>query len=406
MTGHDETARELGTTSGIARVVPLRPRAAAAPAARLLVAGDLCLAPGAAADGAAHPWGALGAFIGGYDMALVNLECPLGAGDAAAKAGPRLCGDPALAGTIAAGRFTAVSLANNHIMDGGRRGLEATLAACADAGLATVGAGTDLAAANAALRADLGGLRVAVLAFAEREFSIAGQDAPGAAPLGGWASPALVRAAAAEADVVLAIVHGGNEYYGLPRPGLVAACRALVEAGAHAVVCHHAHVPLPYEVHEGAPVVYGVGNLLFPARRPQPPAWHLGYLVGLEVSAAGVHELTLVPYAQTRHGLAASPLSRDEAARFFAELDRLAAVLADDDALAAAWRRFCARRRPYIVAAALGLTRAERLLLRAGLWPSWRLPRSRLAEAVDMLSCDSHREVLESLLREELAREA
>jgi hypothetical protein len=80
----------------------------------------------------------------------------------------------------------------------------------------------------------------------------------------------------------------------------------------------------------------------------------------------------------------------------------MAATVADPAALEAAWRRFCRSRRPYVLASALGLTRVERRLLRAGVWPWWRLPRRREPELYDMVACDSHREVLETLLEEDV----
>jgi poly-gamma-glutamate synthesis protein (capsule biosynthesis protein) len=379
--------------------------AGASPSLDVLVAGDLCVRPGTldACTAASIPWQDLADFIAGHDIALVNLECPLADGaQQIAKYGPSLTGDSGLAAAVRDGGFTGVTLANNHILDGGAQGLLDTLAACRAADLATVGAGVDLASASAPLIREVRGVRLAIVNVAEREFSIATTAAPGAAPLDAWSTLPLVHELAAEGDAVLVIVHGGNEYYPLPRPGLRAACRSLVRAGACAVVCHHAHVSGPWEVVDGAPIVYGLGNFLFPPRSRQPDPWHRGYAVSLRFTAAGATSLRLIPYEQGRTGASVSSLTETDAAAFLGCLDRLAAVVSDDDRLGVAWRVFCRRRGPDVIAAALGLTRVERRLLRAGVWPSWRLPRCRLAGALDMVVCDSHREVLENFLGEEL----
>ena len=314
-----------------------------------------------------------------------------------------MAGERDLAAVARAGGFGVATLANNHIMDRGADGLGDTLAACASAGLRTVGAGVDLAAAREPLLDETGGLRLAVLAVAEREFSIAGPGTPGAAPLDPWVTPAQVRELRDGGALVVVLVHGGNEYYPLPRPGLVAACRALAEAGASAVICHHSHVAGPWEIHRGVPIAYGVGNFLFPPRRPQPDAWHRGTLVSLLLDHGGVCSVRLVGIEQGVDGAGVRALDAREARAWSAHLDELAGVLTDDAALAAAWRVFCRRRRPYALASVLGLTRVERRLLRAGVWPIWRLPRRRLPELYDMIACDSHREVLETLLEEDMA---
>ena len=145
------------------------------------------------------------------------------------------------------------------------------------------------------------------------------------------------------------------------------------------------------------PIGDGTGNFLFPARSPRTPAWHRGSLVSLEMDAEGVRELRLVAVEQGLDGRA-TVMPADDARAWFAHLKLMAATVADPEEPEAAWRRFCRSRRPYTLASVLGMTRAERRLLRAGVWPWWRLPRRRVPELYDMVARDSHREVLESAL--------
>ena len=302
---------------------------------------------------------------------------------------------------VSRGGFGAVTLANNHVLDAGPAGLEDTLSACSRAGLMVVGAGLDLASAEEPLQVAVRGIRISVIACAEREFSIAGSATPGAAPLDPWKTPELVRDAARTADTVIVVVHGGNEFATLPRPGLVAACRALVAAGAHAVVCHHSHVAGPVEVFRGAPIFYGTGNFLFPSAPPMSRSWHVGYAVSLQVQVGGVSSFKLLPYEQAVTGLTVSPLGEREAELFAASLQEASAVSARSLLLVAAWRDFCLQERRYYLYAALGLTRLERRLLRHGIWPVWRRTRRRVPELIDLFTCDSHREAAETILGEE-----
>jgi poly-gamma-glutamate synthesis protein (capsule biosynthesis protein) len=390
-------------TDGPRREVVLRADGSG-PTAGILVAGDICVAgayPGPTRS--AHPWAELVPLIEAHDVCIAGLECPLTMAEGTiVKVGPTLRADPALANVVRQGGIHVANLANNHIMDHGRQGLVDTLAACSAAGLLTVGAGHDLEAARRPLVVEAEGLRICVIAVAEREFSIAGRTTPGAAPLDPWFTPGQVRAARGSADTVVVVVHGGNEYYSLPRPGLVAACRALVDAGAHAVVCHHSHVPGPFEVHNGAPIVYGLGNFLFPRESPWDPGWYSGYVIGMRVGREGVISFTLAPYEQGRDGAHVRVLNDPEAAGFFEELGRLASIVVEEGELLAAWRRFIAGRRADVLASTLGLTRLERRLVRAGVWPFWRMPRRRVSHLLGVVTCDSHRELLEAVLRESL----
>ena len=379
------------------------PRAATA---SVLVAGDVCVKSGISLPGPGESlWPGLEAVVAGHDLALVNLECPLTARPAPIrKSGPTLSGEPDLAARIASGGFGAVTLANNHLLDAGPAGVLDTLQACRSAGLRTLGAGSDLSAAEEPLVTEVGGMRVAVVACCEHEFSIAGRGRPGAAPLDPWRTPQLVRRAADSADAVVVVVHGGNEGYTLPRPGLVAACRALVASGAAAVVCHHAHVACPVETFRGAPIFYGTGNFVFPGARQRGPGWLRGYLVSLELDADGVASYSLHPTVQQVSTPCAVPMGDDEAASFLRDLEVAAEVVADEQRLLAAWKDFCRSERPYYLYAVLGLSRVERKMLRLGLWPAWRRRRARIPELLGLLTCESHREAVEQILLEETQR--
>jgi hypothetical protein len=369
---------------------------------RVVIAGDLYLADPAVCHGR-PPWHELADEIGAHDIAIVNMECALSESAVRiVKSGPALVSSPALATLARAGGFTVASLANNHVLDGGDQGLSDTLAACRAAGLTTVGAGMTLAEAEEPLVVEAEGVTVAVVAAAEHEFSIAGGDSPGAAPLDLWRLGWLVRSAAERADVVIAIVHGGAELAALPRPGLTHACRLLVDMGAAAVVCHHSHVPGGVEVYRDAPIVYSVGNLLFPTQTPQVPGWYRGYLAGLSVDRSGVTSIRLMPYAQDVQEAAVRALDPTDAEKFLGEVAALSATIADPLALEAAWRSFCEEQRRYALGVLLGLSRAERGLMRLGIWPWWRRRRSSLTAVYDLFTCESHRELMETLLQDEL----
>lgn len=77
-----------------------------------------------------------------------------------------------------------------------------------------------------------------------------------------------IRDARRRAEVVVASVHTHEGQYDgwysdLPAEFVIESARAMVEAGAHAVVCHGAHIIRGVEFHQGRPIFYGLHSLFF-----------------------------------------------------------------------------------------------------------------------------------------------
>jgi poly-gamma-glutamate capsule biosynthesis protein CapA/YwtB (metallophosphatase superfamily) len=140
-----------------------------------------------------------------------------------------------------------VTLANNHALDFGEAALRDTFAYLGDAGIAWVGAGTNVADARAPAVLAGAGLRLAVVAATDhpRDYA-AGTARPGVAyaELGDGGIPEWLRdtVASAVADAVLATVHWGPNMVDEPLPYVRDAADALREAGASLVAGHSAHV--------------------------------------------------------------------------------------------------------------------------------------------------------------------
>jgi poly-gamma-glutamate capsule biosynthesis protein CapA/YwtB (metallophosphatase superfamily) len=370
------------------------------PSARILIAGDICMAharPVPAEPGSVAPWSGLQQLVDDHDLCLATLECPLTlSDDVILKSGPSLRAHPAWASTVRQGGFDIVSLANNHVRDYGAAGVFETTAACQAAGLQTVGAGEDLTHARQPVTRSVAGLRVGVLAVAENEFGSAGQGRAGGNPFDPLTTPRDVHALRGETDAVLVMLHGGTEGYRLPSPNMTRIARALVEAGASAVVCSHTHVPSGLEIHEEAPIVYGTGNFFFEV----PPGdrvgdeWYLGYCVSIWIGRGGVWRIALAPYRQRAGRGVVEPLSEAAASNLMRQTIELSATIGDDEGLAKRWKEFCRMHRARTLGTVLGLSRVERRLVRHGVWPFWRLPRRRLPGLLNLVRCESHRERL------------
>ena len=233
------------------------------------------------------------------DLSFVNLECPLTVHDKAInKSGPALKASPECAKALKP--FSVVGLANNHILDYGKKGLEDTIFTCQDLSIPTVGAGSDINQAQQPFFKDVKGIRVAIIAVAEHEFNQSENGGAGSAPIDPIENYHQIKKAKEQADVVIVTLHGGNEYFPYPRPGLRKLCKHYIDLGAEAVICHHPHVPGAYEYYQGKPIIYSLGNFIFDNAKP-PKDWDLGYMarINIDLESKNFCKLELIPYKQS-----------------------------------------------------------------------------------------------------------
>jgi poly-gamma-glutamate synthesis protein (capsule biosynthesis protein) len=206
------------------------------------------------------------------DITVGNLECAVGTTGEPQPKAYTFRAPPEAAPMLADAGFDLLSLANNHILDYGVPALDQTIQLLDAQGLLHAGAGANAAVARQAAIIEVGGLRLAFLAYAnvpvERggfvtEGWTAGADAPGLA----WAVPehvaADVSAAAPQADHVIVLLHSGYEGSEQPNDIQRANAYAAIDAGATLVIGAHPHVLQGVERYKGGLIAYSLGNFVF-----------------------------------------------------------------------------------------------------------------------------------------------
>lgn len=199
-------------------------------------------------------------------------------------------GSPKLARALKDAGFHVVSCAGNHCMDWGLEGFSDTLENLRAAELAVVGAGFNIEEARRPVIVERNGVRVAFLAYSSilpmsywaeanragcapmRAFTFYEQiehDQPGT-PARIHTFPhrddlkALkqdVAAAKEHADAVLVSLHWGIHFV----PATIAdyqrdVAYAAIDAGADAVLGHHAHILKGVEIYNNKPIIYSLCN--------------------------------------------------------------------------------------------------------------------------------------------------
>ena len=215
------------------------------------------------------------------DYRIFNLETPLSDQETPIpKMGPCLRASEESIKGLKAIEVDLLTLANNHIMDQGVQGFRNTIAALEKAGIATVGAGENLAQARKAHYVEIRSRKIGIYGCAEHEFSIAEENYPGANPFDPLESPDDIEQMKKQCDYVIVLYHGGKEHYRYPSPGLRKICRKIVEKGADLVVCQHSHCIGCGEEYLQGTIVYGQGNFLFAGEDNE--YWHTGMLLAVE----------------------------------------------------------------------------------------------------------------------------
>lgn len=331
------------------------------------------------------------------DYSVVNFEAPVVIGEGApiAKSGPHLSSSVQTMEVLKEAGFNMVTLANNHFRDQGEVGVRDTLDSAVRLGLDVVGGGANLAEAKKTKLVTVKGKKLAFLNFCEQEYSIATDKYGGSNPYDIITIAKAIQEAKEAADYVILIIHGGIEHYQLPTPRMKKEYRYFIEVGADAVVNHHQHCFSGYEIYQGKPICYGIGNFCFDSKESRGNGlWNTGFVVGLTFDEGRVI-LSKVPYSQCDEDPKVKVLE-DNA--FDDDLSELNAVIPDDNKLEVAYQKHIAEEQKKMLALmnVFGNKVFDKLYKKGYLGDLYK--KSRLLVAKDLLYCESHMDVLKNSL--------
>jgi len=210
------------------------------------------------------------------DARVVNLETAVTASEEAEPGkGIHYRMHPANIPCLTAAGIDCCVLANNHVLDWGRAGLQETLEVLRRAGIRSAGAGRDAAEAAAPAVIEVPGRsRVLVFAWGMASGGVpaawaAADDRPGVNFLEELSPRSLdavgrqIAAVKRPGDVVIASIHwGGNWNFGVSRDERAFAQGLIEAAGADLVHGHSSHHVKGIEVHRGKLILYGCGDFL------------------------------------------------------------------------------------------------------------------------------------------------
>ena len=273
------------------------------------------------------PWGdALGVLDEiAPDVRVINLETSITASREFAP-GKAICYrmSPDNLPCVAAARPDVCAVANNHVLDFGRRGLADTLHALADTGLRAAGAGPDRDAARRPTIIPVrGGGRAVVLACGTGCSGIpagwaAAPGRPGVNLLPDLSSATAgdligqVQAARRPGDVAVVSIHWGSNWGYDVGADQVRFARALIDGGVDLVHGHSSHHPRPIEVFRGKLILYGCGDCIddyegITGHRAYRGDLRLLYFASLEAGTGRLAALRMAPMRARKMRLHPAP---------------------------------------------------------------------------------------------------
>jgi poly-gamma-glutamate capsule biosynthesis protein CapA/YwtB (metallophosphatase superfamily) len=182
--------------------------------------------------------------------------------------------NPANLPCLAAGEPDACALANNHVLDFGRRGLEQTLDALEGAGLRPVGAGRDAEQAQRPAVVPVGqGRRVLIFAYGAASSGIPSSWAatsqrpgvnflPDLSEATGELVADRIHASKKPEDIVVVSLHWGANWAEDVPTEQVRFAHRLIDGGADIIHGHSSHHPRPFEVYRNKLILYGCGDFI------------------------------------------------------------------------------------------------------------------------------------------------
>jgi len=264
----------------------------AEPSVSIAFVGDIMLAetPGALIKRGGDPFKPFAALLRDADIRVGNLECVVATSGSAEPDKPFTFRAHPRTLDVVKRHFDAVALANNHSGDFGPKAFAEMLERLEQKQIGYFGGGRNLSAAHTPLIIERNGLRIALLGYNEffpRSFE-ADTDKAGIA----WSEDEQVvfdisnARSRYHADLVIPMMHWGQEHEPLASPRQHQLARLMIDAGADAVVGGHPHVTQDVEHYKGKPIIYSLGNFVFNGFKDADN--NTGWLLRLDVDRQGV----------------------------------------------------------------------------------------------------------------------
>lgn len=235
--------------------------------------------------------------LDGCDIKVLNFEVPVSVSNAVGihKSGPVHSQSPLSPQWVKEKGFNLVTLANNHSLDYGQEGVKATLESFSDINI--TGVGTYESAYDVSI-IERNGEKIGFLGLTHKEFGCVDVESGNLIGTAMLTSPKAIESIITtrpKIDRLFVIAHAGVEYMDAPLPEWRELYKSFINLGADGVIASHPHVPQGWEIYNGAPIIYSLGNFLFevPKLEERDKRWTKSLMVIIDTSADTIDVIPL-----------------------------------------------------------------------------------------------------------------
>ena len=332
------------------------------------------------------------------DISVVNFEAPIieSKETPIRKSGPCLFTTKETMEVLKDAGFNTVTLANNHFRDQGQQGVEQTIKAAQLLHMDYVGGGISLEESRKILYKRINNKTVAIINVCENEFSIATNQYGGSNPLDIISVYEDIIEARKNVDYVILIIHGGVEHYQYPTPRMKRTYRYFIDIGADVVVNHHQHCFSGYEIYNEKPIFYGLGNFCFDWEGKQNSIWNQGYAIKLNMGRN--IDFELIPYMQCNEEPRLKKLNANE---YSHKIESINQVIRNSSTLEIQFDIYAKSvEKDFFYRLSSYNNRYVAALYRRG-YIKDLFAKTKIYLIKNLLCCESHKEILEYLLKSE-----
>lgn len=205
-----------------------------------------------------YPFLKTASFTSNADITFGNLEAPIVADCPTTETGMIFCARPEAIAGLKFGGFDVLSIANNHILNYGQKGLDQTkLLLNKNSILYSPLSSSNFSSNNQnnLTIKQLKNLRFGFLSFNLTQTSTFDNDRYK------WLK--AISDNKESVDILIVSLHWGNEYQKSPTEAQKELAHQIIDSGAKIIIGHHPHVTQPTESYHNGLIFYSLGNFIF-----------------------------------------------------------------------------------------------------------------------------------------------
>lgn len=202
-------------------------------------------------------------------------------------------------------RFTAFSLANNHVLDYGKEGLTDTIRALCEIQTGYFGAGLTSMQSVQPYLIESKGIKLAFFGASYFFFANLGRT---------WCTAktqssrllTCIKEFKKKGYFIILMPHWGIEHISYPSPGQRKLAKKYIAAGCDIVIGSHPHEMQGIEVVKGKVVCYSLGNFIFSSkdfRLNDNPLLYRSYFIQLDINGTNSYTYKTIPYETSDSGV-------------------------------------------------------------------------------------------------------